>query len=417
MPPVIAYISQQFPSLTTTFVYREVVALRRLGLTVHPISTWRPKREALSAEARALTDETCYVFPLNGLQLFGLHLRYLLTRPGRYLGALLLVTVWNRESLRNRLRSLGHFIYAARVAAEVERRGVEHLHADYALNAATVALVAARLTGRSFSFAAHAADLYINPILLREKIRAAGFVTPISDYNRRFLLQTAGDAGAALKINVVHCGLDLSQFVPAAGPSHTRPLILGVGRLIEKKGFRYLIAACQRLAQRGTEFECRIIGGGPEATALQSQIDQCGLADRVHLSGPLPQEQVREWMRRADVFALPCVSARDRDQDGIPVVLMEAMALHRPVISTPISGIPELVQDGVNGLLTPPGDSARLAEALSQLLADTELREALGRAGRATVEREFDVRISAAQLAALFSEHASIPVSLAEATV
>ncbi|MGQ0603338.1 MAG: glycosyltransferase [Anaerolineales bacterium] len=402
--PTVAYISQQFPSLTTTFVYREVLALRRFGVTVRSISTWKPDRAALSAEAQALVGETFYIFPVSGWELLRLHFHYLFARPAQYLGAFLLVVVWNGEPLRNRLRSLGHFAYAVRAAAEVERCGVQHLHADYALNAATVALVAARLTGRPFSFAAHAADLFINPVMLREKIVAAAFITPISDFNRRLLLQTMARADVADKIHVVHCGLALEQFVPESGrPSNARPLIVGVGRLIEKKGFRFLIEACRQLVEHGIDFECRIAGGGPEAASLQTQIDQAGLTDRVHLTGPLPQEQVRELMRRAEVFALPCVQARDRDQDGIPVVLMEAMALQRPVISTPLSGIPELVHDGANGLLVPAGDSAALAQGLARLLADKALRESLGRAGRTTVARAFNVDVSAKQMAGLFA--------------
>jgi glycosyltransferase involved in cell wall biosynthesis len=401
----IAYLSQQFPSLTTTFVYREVLALRRLGLNIRVISTWKPKREALSAEAQPLVDETFYIFPASGWRLLGLHLRYALSRPARYLGALWRVVIWNRERPGNRLRSLGHFVYAVRAAAEVERCGAQHLHADYALNAATVALVAARLTGCTFSFAAHAADLFINPVLLKEKIADAAFVTPISEHNRRFLLQAAGTAACARKLHVVHCGLQLDQFTPERDcPSNARPLILSVGRLVEKKGFRYLIEACRLLVARGLQFECQIVGGGPDEAALRAYIERRELIAYVRLTGPLPQEQVRALMQRADVFALPCVQARDQDQDGIPVVLMEAMALQRPVISTTLSGIPELIKTGVNGCLVPPGDSGALAEALARLLTDRDTARALARAGRVTVEREFNIAVSAGRLAALFRQ-------------
>lgn len=401
----VAYISQGFPSLTTTFVYREVLALQRLGLKVRPISTWRPKRESLSNEALRLVDETFYIFPLRWPALLLAHMRYLLTRPARYLGALLRVTLLNRESLAHRLRSLGHFVYAVLAAEEVERCGAQHVHADFALNAATVAMIAAQLTGRPFSFAAHAADIFVNPVLLREKIAAARFVTPISHYNGERLMAVAGHPAAAHKMHVVHCGLDLSQFaLDAERVPPARPLVLSVGRLVEKKGFRYLIEACHRLRARGYDFECAIVGGGPEEAALRALIDQFGLADRVQLTGALPQERVRELLRQATIFALPCVVGRDRDQDGIPVVLMEAMALKVPVISTRLSGIPELIRDGQNGLLVPPSDSAALADALARVLDHPTFAGTLAQAGRATIEREFNVDRSAAQLMALLQE-------------
>lgn len=403
--PVIAYISQAFPSLTTTFVYREVQALRRLGLVIRPISTWRPERAKLSAEAQPLIDETYYLFPLRWPALLAAHMRWLFTRPGPYLGALALTVLFNREPLRNRLRSLGHFIYAALAAVEVERCGADHIHADFALNAATVALVAARLTGRPFSFAAHANDIFVNPVLLREKVRAAAFAAPISDFNRRVLLAAGGDPAAAGKLVVVRCGLEFSQFPPRPRPAPAgRPLaILAVGRLVEKKGFHILVEACRRLAAQGVAFECQIVGDGPEAPALRGQVAAAGLTERVRLAGALPQEQVRERFRQADLFALPCVVGRNNDQDGIPVVLMEAMAGQVPVISTTLSGIPELIQDGVSGLLVPPGDADALAAAIRRLGHDPALAERLAEQGRAAVARDFDVDQNAARLAALFA--------------
>lgn len=402
--PKIAYISQAFPNLTMTFVYREVIALRRRGLRIQPISTWQPNRAALSAEAQALVDETYYLFPLQWSRLAAAHLRYLIARPGRYWGALALVTLLNRESLAHRLRSLGHFVYGVAAAAEVERGRADHIHADFALNAATVALVAARLTGRAFSFAAHAHDIYVDPVLLREKIAAAAFITPISEYNRRFLLQVSGNPAAANKMHVVHCGLDPDEFRPVPRTAaNARPRLLGIGRLVEKKGFRYLLEACRLLAERGQDFECHIIGGGPEMEALRALRDAYGLGNRVELLGPQPQERVRELLNRADVFALPCVVASDGDRDGIPVVLMEAMALEVPVVSTSLSGIPELIHDGHNGRLVPPGDAVALADAIAGLLADPAFARRLAAQGRLTIAREFDIEQSITQLQTLFA--------------
>jgi len=395
----VAYFSKEFPGLTTTFIYREVRALRRLGVTVRPISAWRPSVGSLSAEARAFVSETYYLLPVRWGELALTHLRYLLSRPGRYLSTLALLTLFNRETVRNRLRALLHFGYGMLAVAEVERCQAHHLHADFAAGSATLALIAARLTGKPFSFAAHANDLFAHPSLLREKLAAARFAVPISDYNRRHLLALNGDDSALNKLHVIHCGLELEQF-PYAPRSltSTRPLIVGVGRLIEKKGFRYLIEACRLLVESGFELECQIVGSGPLQADLQAQIEQSRLSDRVSLLGALPQEQVRALLRQAAVFVLPCVPAADGDQDGIPVALMEAMALGVPVISTAISGIPELIEDGVSGWLTPPCDAAALARALRRLLTHPEQADALARVARAIIEREFDVNRNAARL-------------------
>lgn len=396
----VVYFSKEFPGLTTTFVYREVRALRELGVRVYAISAWRPPVEALSDEARAFVPETFYLLPVRWGQLALTHLRYLFSRPGRYLTTVARLTFFNRESTSNRLRALLHFVYGLPAAAEVERCQADHLHADFADGPATLAWIAARLTGKPFSFTAHANDLFAHPSLLREKLAAAQFAVPISNFNRRHLLALT-DARSGEKLPVIHCGLELEQFPFAARPPRVgRPLVVGVGRLIEKKGFRYLIEACRLLVTNGFELECQIAGGGPLHAQLQAQIEQAGLRDRVSLRGAMPQEQVRALVQQADVFVLPCVPAADGDQDGIPVALMEAMALGVPVLSTTLSGIPELIEDGVSGRLTPPRDAAALASALRQTLEQPEQARAQAGAARAVIERDFDIRANAARLLA-----------------
>jgi colanic acid/amylovoran biosynthesis glycosyltransferase len=406
MMPVIAYISQQFPNLTMTFTYREVLALQRRGLTISPISTWRPQPDTVSKEAVGLVDETFYIFPLRWPRLLSLHLHYLVTRPGCYLSTLGLLALFNRESFKNRLRLLVQFVYAILAVAEVERCQAQHIHADFALNAATVAMVASRLTGKPFSFTAHAADIFVNPILLREKIKAARYVVTISDYNKRHLVGVVGGNGLADKIHIVHCGLDMDQFVSLRERSpHSRPLLLAVGRLVEKKGLRYLVQACHILKQQGRDFECIIVGQGPEESTLRELIKGYGLIDRVRLLGAVPQESVRELLQRADIFALPCVVGSNGDQDGIPVVLMEAMAMRVPVVSTHLSGISELVKDEVNGLLVSPGDAGALADAVTRLLDYPLLATQMSDKGRSTVEQDFNIERNARQLAVLLGSN------------
>jgi colanic acid/amylovoran biosynthesis glycosyltransferase len=412
---VIGYVMQKYPTLTLTFVYREVAALRAAGMQVETFSMWRPGPQELSREAQPLLAETYYIFPLNGLRFVRRQLRYLLTRPGRYLGTLAFCLRHDNASWGRRLRVLGHFLQGVYLAGEVERRGLQHLHAHFARGAATVALVAARLTGITFSFTAHANDLFVAPTMLPEKLAAARFAIAISEYNRQFLWRLAPSRAARDRVFVARCGIDVSRFTPAAAPANPVPLILGVGRLVEKKGFRYLIAACELLARRGYAFECEIVGDGPEAAALQRQIDAAGLAGRVRLAGPVFQEDLNRHLAAAQIFALPCVVAADGDMDGIPNSLMEAMAMEIPVVSTTLTGIPELVVHEQTGLLAPPRDAAALADALARLLDDPDLRACLGKTGRAKVVAEYELDKNARALQQIFASMLTPRASSADA--
>ena len=408
---VIGYVMQKYPTLTLTFVYREVAALRAAGIQVETFSMWKPRPEELSREAQPLLAETFYIFPLNGLRFVQRQLRYLFTRPRRYLGTLAYCLRHDNGSWGRQLRVLGHFLQGVYLAGEVEQRGLQHLHAHFARGAASVALVAARLTGITFSFTAHANDLFVAPAMLPEKLAAARFAIAISEYNRQFLWRLASGRAARDKVFVVRCGIEMSRFAPAAPPSSPVPVILGVGRLVEKKGFRYLIAACELLARRGYAFTCEIAGDGPEAAELQRMIDAAGLAERVRLAGPVFQEDLNRHLAAAQIFALPCVVAADGDMDGIPNSLMEAMAMELPVVSTTVTGIPELVVNEQTGLLVPPQDAAALAGALARLLDDPGLRACLGRTGRVKVVAEYEIGKNARMLQQIFASVLAPPAA------
>ena len=400
----IAYIAQTFPALTQTFVYREVEALESQGFDVVTCAIWRPDPARLSEEAIHLVARSAYVFPVSWLRFLVAHLRYMWTRPWRYWHTLLFVLTRRGESGHNRLRTLFHFCEAVYLGPEMERRNVGHIHAHFTINAATVALVLARLLGVSFSFTAHNI-FFSDRILLAEKVREARFIVAISEFSRRFLLRLVPADGLADKIHVVHCGLSTEDFAPAPRPRNEVPHILFVAQLSERKGAPILVEACRLLAERGIAFRCTIIGDGPQRPLVERLIVQYGLADQVETTGALPQERLREHLARADVFTLPCVTAPDGDMDGIPVSLMEAMAMEVPVVSTTISGIPELIEDGQSGLLTPQKDALALADALQRLLTDAALRDRLGKAGRQKVIAEFNLRRNVDALAALFEKY------------
>jgi len=283
-----------------------------------------------------------------------------------------------------------------------DRHPSDHIHAHFVDRAALVALVAGRLLGVPFSATAHANDIYVDPVLLPEKMAQAKFVATCTRYNERHLRGLVAGASAP-DIRCVYHGLDAGSYAPPAPGTRTEPRLLAVGQLKEKKGLRYLLEACRILEDRGVGFECEVVGDGPLRGELESLVDRLGLGDRVRLVGSLPHEAVVARYRDAAILVLPCVIDANGDRDGIPNVILEAMAMELPVVSTRHSGIPEAVGDGTSGVLVEPRDAVALADALQGLLSDPGLRERLGRSGRRRVLETFDVNVNARALLEGFS--------------
>jgi glycosyltransferase involved in cell wall biosynthesis len=255
--------------------------------------------------------------------------------------------------------------------------------------AALVALIAGRLLGKPYSATAHASDIYVDPVLLPEKMAEAKFIATCTNYNESHLRSLSPDA-SRVDVRCIYHGLDLATYVPHERAPRHRPLLLSVGQLKDRKGMHYLIEACGHLRDWGVDFDCEIVGDGDQRGRLDEMIERLALRDRVSLLGALPHEVVLEKYRAATIFVLPCIISVDGDRDGIPNVILEAMAMGLPIVSTLHSGVPEAVQDGRNGLLVSPGESAGLADALARLIKDEELSRAMGRAGRMLVAEKFD---------------------------
>jgi glycosyltransferase involved in cell wall biosynthesis len=291
----------------------------------------------------------------------------------------------------------------------MREKGIQHIHAAWASYPATAAWIASELTGIPFSFSSHAYDIYKVQFLLREKIQRARFVVTCAEANRTALLSLAGEE-ARRKIHVHRHGVDLSRFYPLS-PSIPKGekvrQILACGNLVPYKGFNYLISACKILHEQGHRFVCSIVGEGPEQKRLTQQIHQLGLSSQVRLVAPMPQRELADQYRKADLFALPCVVARDGNRDVIPNVLVEAMASGIPVISTRLPGILELIQDGEDGVLVPSGDPKVLAESISALIGDGSKRERLAKAAKQKVAEEYDRRKNAEGLIRTFMSHIS----------
>jgi glycosyltransferase involved in cell wall biosynthesis len=300
------------------------------------------------------------------------------------------------------------FFQAGYIAQQVLAAGtIRHLHAHFCHSATTVAMFASQLSGLPFSFTAHAKDIYVaelNPRdLLPVKLRRAEFAVTCTRANHAHLTALGVPE---TPIYTIYHGLDTRQFAP---PEHAQaepalPLLLSVGRMVEKKGFPVLLAACRLLKARGYRFECHLVSGaGPLTATVAALIQELELADVVKMRPAVTQEELQAIYQQATVFVLPCQIADNADRDGIPNVLVEAMAVGLPVVSTQVSGIPELIEHGVSGLLVPPKAAAALAAALALLLDTPSLRESLGRAARQKVCREFDAAANTRVLQQLFA--------------
>lgn len=396
----LSYIIGTYPVLTETFIDREVETLRDRGVDLEIVSIRRTGGK-LSPSQRALSHGVRYLLPASVPRLVLAHLTAALRRPRTYFGTL--AWLLTRPHTAARSRTALHFatgVYAAWVLRD--RRGV-HIHAHFVDRAATVALVAARLLNTTYSVTAHAREIYVHPVLLPERLDQAAFVVTCTEYNRGHLADLLGPVGGSKIMRLYH-GVDLTAYAGAdrGAIAGSDPILLAVARLTEKKGLRYLIEACRLLADRGRAIRCEIVGDGPLRDDLERQVVELGLEDVVVLAGALPFPEVLERYRRAWAVVLPCIVASDGDRDGIPNTIIEAMAGQLPVVSTPISGIPEVVRDGDTGLLVAEADAAAIADAVERLLDDRDLATLLGARGRALVQREFDLGRNVDRLLARF---------------
>ncbi|MDX1522314.1 MAG: glycosyltransferase, partial [Anaerolineae bacterium] len=358
----VAYILHRFPYVTETFIMRELYWLREQGLDLTIFSLLPPKHAVVHEQARALLPLTRYS-PYLSWQIIDAQRHFLWRSPGRYLRAFLEMVRQTMFEPTVLLRALALFPKSVYFARQIEALEIDHIHAHFVWLEGLAAGIAADLLDVTYTIQPHAFGLFSrNQRDVRRELEKASQVITISTYHRAYIADLCPNL-APEDIEIVYCGLEPERLQrngsPPTGP---RPdddtlQILSVGRFVEKKGHEYLIDACALLAERGLNFRCRIAGGEDhERPALQARIERHGLQDYVELLGVLDQEQVLSLYQQSDIFALACVVAADGDRDGIPVVLMEAMACELPVVTTPMTGIPDLVEHGVTGLLVPERD-------------------------------------------------------------
>ena len=393
--PKLGFVLKRYPRYSETFVVREILAHEEAGASVE-IFSMRPPDDAHFQDliSRVRAPANYLYMPAEGLL------------PESLAGATLTAAhFWKAMAegsaelpgLQARLEEVreaeARDIYQGlQLARAIRRKNIQHLHAPFASDAATIARLASRFSGVPFSFTARAKDIFhdaVKPDDLRRKLHDAVSVVTISDYHLNYLRKTYGPL--ADKVQRVYNGLNLEEYAYRS-PEDRPPVILAVGRLIEKKGFGDLVDACALLERDQLDFRCRIIGSGKLQADLLAQINRLGLENKVLLLGPVRQAEVAKEMHQAAVLAAPCIVASDGDRDGLPNVIQEALALGLPVIATDVTGIPEVVHHEKTGLQVPQRDPQVLAAAIRKLLRDPALRVRLATGGRRLIEADFDNR-------------------------
>jgi colanic acid/amylovoran biosynthesis glycosyltransferase len=387
----LGYLFERFPAFTQTFCAREIAEIYRQGSAPPVYSIRRPTGTGPSNIP--LENVPVYYLPDTNSLEFKIKTKLIASS---------LKELWSGSG---DLRDKGRFREAAYLGQRLKKARVSHVHVHFAGLASRTAWWLKRLFGITYSFTGHANDIFCpkpdQRVSLGELVREASFVVVVSDFGTKWLRRSFPDS--AHKIHRVYNGLDLSVFKSAVSEHHPVRL-LSIGRLIEKKGFKFLIEACRLLRSSGLPFVCQIVGEGPEHNRLEELILEYHLSDMVQLTGPLPQTKLVETLAQSSVFVFPAIHDSSGDTDNLPTVLIEAMASRLPIVATEIAGIPEIVQHNENGLLVPEKDPARLADAIRVMAGDEALLERFGSASRRIAEEKFALLHTVGELKKLFSQ-------------
>lgn len=382
----IAYLTGEYPRATDTFIQREVAGLRALGVEVHTFSV-RPTgtEHIVGTEQQAERDRTVTLLPPHIPQLLQAHFSLLFRSPRRYSQGLKLAWVGRSPGFKALLYQFIYFIEAGTLAHALKQRQIQHLHNHLADSSCTVAMLAATLAGIRFSFTIHGPAIFFEPYRWRLdlKVRQALFVSCISYYCRsQLMLFCPSDQWP--KLHIVHCAVDLQRFTPVIHQPNSKKLLY-TGRLSAAKGLPILFQAMAQVVPHHPDVALTLVGDGLDRTALETLAADLKLTPYIKFVGYQSQEAVCQYLHNSDIFVLPSFS------EGLPVALMEALAAGVPVITTAIAGISELVEDGMNGYLIPPGAMEPLVLRLEQLLSDANLRQQMGTAGRIKVTQDFNL--------------------------
>lgn len=401
----IAYLAPEIPALSATFVYQEILQLQKLNVEIMPVSIHRPGNKASSDVLKRLESNTFYLYEQSFVKTILLNIFIFFTSPIKYFSVFRMVL---SDAINVGITShigkglLYRFFIAAALVNYLRKNNIDHIHSNFAHIPTDIAMYAAALYGVTFSFISHANDLFERGWLLKEKVARAKFAVTISEYNKRFLIENGADEK---KINVIHCGVDTASFSEREEKTLSNPPVLGaLGRMVEKKGFDVLISACDLLKKEGIAFKLQIAGGGPLKYELENLARRLDLMDSIDFMGSISHKDVPGWIKSLDVFVLPCKKDEHGDMDGIPVVLMEAMLSGVPVISTRISGIPELIIDDVTGLLSTPNNASDLAVKIKEVIMENISSKILCEQAIKKVKNDFELFNNVKILFNIFNE-------------
>lgn len=403
---IVAYYLSRFPRLSETFILREMCLLREMGVDVQIFSVLPPLPSSkMHQQVQDMMPYVHYSPFLFSFKLIMAQVIFFFRSPRKYIRALWRVIYQTWPEPSTCVKALVLFPKSVYFAKQLVDMKINHIHAHFVWLNGVAAQVAADLTGITFSLHAHAWDIFQRNLeCVRRQLELATCIVTVSEYHRQYLIEQCPSLHPQ-DIRIVHYGLDPDEFSPAYISNGNHSVrIISIGRLVVKKGFEYLVDACAYLINKGYSIRCSIVGEGPLRDALQAQIDKQDLHDQVSLLGAKNLAEIKDLYRHSDIFALACVIGPRGDRDGMPNVLLEAMAMQVPVITTPMTGNPELVHDGVTGLMVPENDAEALALAIERLINDPSLRSKLGEQGRQAVLAGFDIRQTAAQMAGIFEE-------------
>lgn len=397
----VLYMSGTLPVRSETFVYREILALRELGVQIATASVHEPTHGLDDGVLDEMAQETIEIYSQGAGALIRDAFFECLAHPVRSIKTITrckLDAFFSSElTMKRRPKVLWQGLAGLALAKRTRPKGIVHIHAHMAHVPTTIGMYAAKQLGVSFSFTGHAIDLFPNRTLLKEKLERSAFVNCISHWHRAFYQEIVARDESCYPI--VRCGVDTREYEPTPAPRGESLKVLGVGRLVEKKGFDVLIKAAGEICKRGgLPMRVTIAGGGPDETELAALVRSLPPTCEVEMLGDTNNDRVMELMSQVDVFALPCRVAQSGDRDGIPVVLMEAMARGRCVISGDLETIRELIEDGISGVMIPPGDQKSLEKVLVELANNRDRVDELGASARKKIEDEFDLTLNAQRI-------------------
>ena len=395
----VVYLASEYPGISHTFIFREIQSLRQQGFHVMTASIRRPGNlEKMTADEKADANKTLYIKDSSVLKVVASHLALLFTNPKPYFFMLRQSVIFSRMGFRNILKAMAYFAETGVLLRWMQNHQMTHVHVHFANPAATVAMIAATYGTIGYSMSVHGPDVFYNvdTILLAEKVKRATAVRCISYYCRSQLMRLVPH-DLWSRFHIVRCGIDPSRFSPRPEPENEVSELLCLGRLVPAKGQHILLEACGLLKQRNIPFHLTYVGGGEDRDSLENLARDLGIDAMVEFTGAVGQDEVHGYYDRADLFVLPSFA------EGVPVVLMEAMAKEIVSISTRITGHPELIEDGVDGILVAPSDVEGLADKLRKVIADPALRRKLGAQGRLKVLEKYDLDRNCKQMAEFFS--------------